>query len=101
MSGEGIERFFDQLQAVVNGAESLLKATGERVGEAASGERERIGERLRHARTRLGELEEQFLSEARERAEAADRYVHENPWRTIGIAAALAFALGALVGRRR
>ena len=30
----------------------------------------------------------------------ADRYVRDNPWQSIGIAAGVAFVIGVLVGRR-
>lgn len=37
---------------------------------------------------------------AREHAEVADRYVHESPWQTAGIAAAAGVVLGFLLARR-
>jgi ElaB/YqjD/DUF883 family membrane-anchored ribosome-binding protein len=55
---------------------------------------------VRHARERLGEFEGEIRARAQEAARTTDRYVHENPWGAIGIAAGVAFMLGLLSGRR-
>lgn len=101
MEKAGTEKFFADLKAVVESAEELLHATAGHAGEHVASARERAQEKLRAAREHLGELEESVIADARARAQAADGYVRENPWRSIGVAAGLAFALGVLMGRRR
>lgn len=101
MSSTGTEKFFSDLKTVIENAEQLLRATAEQSGEHLAEARDKTRDRLRTARERLGEIEEDLISEARARAKAADGYVHEKPWRSIGVAAGLAFALGVLMGRRR
>lgn len=101
MGKAGTEKFFADLKAVIESAEALLHATAGSAGEHVASARERAEEKLRAAREHLGEFEEDFLANARAKAEAADSYIHENPWRSIGVTAGLAFALGVLMGRRR
>lgn len=37
---------------------------------------------------------------ARAAAQAADDYVHDKPWQSIGVAAGIGFLIGYLIGRR-
>lgn len=101
MGKVGTEKFFSDLKTVIESAEELLHSTTHEAGEQVSDAKEKARDKLRAARERLGEIEEDLVSEARAKAQAADGYVHENPWRSIGVAAGLAFALGVLMGRRR
>ena len=39
-------------------------------------------------------------STAKAAAKATDGYVHENPWKSVGIAAGVGLLLGMLIGRR-
>jgi ElaB/YqjD/DUF883 family membrane-anchored ribosome-binding protein len=45
-------------------------------------------------------MEQHLAARAREAAKATNRYVHENPWPSLGVAAGAAFILGLLIGRR-
>jgi len=101
MHKSGTGKFFEDLRAVVESAEELLHATAQDAGERVSSARGKAEDKLRTARERLGELEKEFVDEARAKAQAADSYVHDNPWRSIGVAAGLAFALGVLMARRK
>ncbi len=95
------EKFFSDLKTVIESAEGLLHSTAHEAGDHVASAREKTRDKLRSARERLGEMEEDLLSDAQSQAKAADGYVHDNPWRAIGVAAGLAFALGVLMGRRR
>jgi ElaB/YqjD/DUF883 family membrane-anchored ribosome-binding protein len=100
MEKVGAERFLGDLKAVVESAEELLRATAGNAGEHVATVRERAEDTLRTARSRLGEIEKDVLTQTRAKVEAADSYVHDNPWKSIGVVAGLAFALGVLMGRR-
>jgi ElaB/YqjD/DUF883 family membrane-anchored ribosome-binding protein len=93
-------QLMDDLRVVVADAEALLKATAGQAGEKVDKARQRAEESVRVARERLGELEGEMTMRAREAARTTDRYVHENPWGAIGIAAGVAFILGLLSSRR-
>ena len=88
------------LKTVMQDAEALLKATSSLTGEKIQEVRARAEESLRQAKTRLTEVEEEAMRRAREVAEAADEYVHENPWQSVGMAAGIGLVLGLLLGRR-
>jgi ElaB/YqjD/DUF883 family membrane-anchored ribosome-binding protein len=94
------DRLLDDLRQVVEDTEALLRATAGQAGERAQEARSRVEESLRQARTRLEGLEQEVVTRARDAAHEADRYVRDNPWQSIGIAAGVAFLLGLLVSRR-
>ncbi|MBL8264945.1 DUF883 family protein [Steroidobacter sp.] len=88
------------LKTVVQDAEALLKATSALTGEKIQEVRARAEQSLRQAKERLSEVEEEALRRAREIADAADEYVRENPWQSVGIAAGIGLVLGLLLARR-
>jgi len=93
-------QLMEDLRVVVEDAEALLRATAGQAGEKVDQARQRAEESVKVARERLGELEGEFRVRAREAARTTDRYVHENPWGAIGMAAGIGFILGLLSGRR-
>jgi ElaB/YqjD/DUF883 family membrane-anchored ribosome-binding protein len=88
------------LKTVMEDAEALLKATSTLTGEKIQEVRARAEESLRQAKVRLSEVEEEAMRRAREVAEAADEYVRENPWQSVGIAAGIGLVVGMLLARR-
>ncbi len=95
------EKLMRDLQLVVSDAEELLKATAGQAGDKVSAARERIQESLSAARARLGEAQEAMLEKTKHAARATDEYVHENPWRAVGIAAGVGLVVGMLISRGR
>lgn len=99
------EKLIQDLQVVVSDAEELLKLTasqaGEKVSEKVSAARERVQESLISAKARLAVAEEAMIERTREAARATDEYVHENPWRAVGIAAGVGLVVGMLISRGR
>ena len=61
---------------------------------------EQIEEGVRRGEYSWTEIQEALLHRTREAAETTDQYVHENPWRVVGIAAGLGFVLGLLMAPR-
>lgn len=94
------DRLLDDLRKVVEDTEALLRATAGQAGERAQEARSRAEDSLRQARERLEGLEQEVVTRARDAAHEADRYVRDNPWQSIGIAAGVAFVIGLLVSRR-
>jgi ElaB/YqjD/DUF883 family membrane-anchored ribosome-binding protein len=101
MSAAGnTDRILDDLRRVVDDAESLMRETSGAVGERAQEARARAADSLREARERLSLMEQELVTKARDAARETDRYVHDNPWQSIGIAAGVGLLLGLLIGRR-
>jgi ElaB/YqjD/DUF883 family membrane-anchored ribosome-binding protein len=94
------EKLMQDLRAVVEDAEALLKATAGQAGEKVAEARARAEDSLRQAKMRLQEARLEVEARARATAAAADEYVHEKPWQVIGVAAGVAFLIGYLIGRR-
>jgi ElaB/YqjD/DUF883 family membrane-anchored ribosome-binding protein len=79
----------EDLRELVDTAEDLLVPS-----------RGAVPRRLREARRRLGYAREEAVERAREAAGRADHWVHDHPWRTVGIVAAVGTFAGLLFGRR-
>ena len=88
------------LKLVVNDAEELLKITAGQAGEKVAAVREKVQRGLEQAKVKLVELEGKAVEQGKAAARATDTYVHDNPWKSVGIAAGVGFLLGLLIGRR-
>ena len=100
MTAAANQKLKADLNAVITDAEALLKLTASETGSKFSGVRDKLEESLRATRARVAEMEEVVVAQAKAAAAAADDYVHENPWPSIGIAAAVGLVLGVLIGRK-
>ena len=100
MSVANKEKLVSDLKVVISDTEELLRATAGAAGEKVGEIRERLGLRLRDAKERLQDLEAAVLDKTKAAARATDDFVHEQPWKAVGVAAALGLALGVLIGRR-
>lgn len=99
-SGVTKEKLVQDLRVVVADAEELLRATAGQAGEKVAVARERIQESLATAKARLAVAQEELIERTKQAARATDEYVHENPWRAVGIAAGVGVIIGLLIGRR-
>lgn len=95
------ERTLNDLNKLIGDIESLFKGAAgmaaEQVGEAG----EKLSAGLAEARERLEAVEDKLKDGVRQGARRADRYVRDNPWPAIGIAAAAAFVFGLVLSRRK
>lgn len=94
------EKLIRDFKAVVTDAEDLLKATANQTGEKVAAVRSRIEENLAVAKQRLSDLEEGLVDKTKAAVRATDQMVQDNPWKAVGIAAAVGFLLGLLTHRR-
>jgi ElaB/YqjD/DUF883 family membrane-anchored ribosome-binding protein len=94
------ERLVDEFVAMLSDAEDLLKRAGNVTGERARDLRAQVEGKLLAAKLRLQELEGEAVDRARDAARYIDDDVHENPWRAIGLAAAIGFVAGLVIARR-
>jgi ElaB/YqjD/DUF883 family membrane-anchored ribosome-binding protein len=93
------ERLMEDMRVAVADAEELLKATASQTGERIIAARLKAGESLQIAKTRLAEVQASVVEKVKVAAKTTDDYVHDNPWQSIGMAAALGLVLGALISR--
>ena len=94
------EKLIADLKVVVADAEEIFKATAGQAGEKMADLRAKLQDHLISARQNLVDAQAAALERTKEVARATDDYVHDNPWRSIGIAAGIGFIVGLLIGRR-
>lgn len=87
-------------RVVIADAEELLRLTANQAGDKMGDLRLRVQDHLQNARTRLAETETAIVDQTKAVARATDDFVHDNPWRSIGIAAGVGVIIGLLIGRR-
>ena len=100
MSDASKDKLIADFKVVVADAEELLRATATQAGDKAADLRAKIQNRLADAKVRLADAEAVMVDHAKQVGRAADNYVHDNPWRSVGIAAGFGLIVGLLIGRR-
>jgi len=96
-SNPNIEPAVEELNRIVEQAESLLTSLGTQSGEAAEAVRARVSQTLNQARSKLSATASSAEEVAESLATKADDYVRNNPWQAIAIAALLGSVLTLLV----
>ena len=94
------QKLVADLKVVVADAEELLRASAGQAGEKVAVARERIQASLAAARIKLGEAEQAVRERSKEAANATDAFVHDQPWKAVGVAAGIGLVIGLLIGRR-
>jgi ElaB/YqjD/DUF883 family membrane-anchored ribosome-binding protein len=94
------EKLVADLKLVIADADELLRATANQAGEKVGELRVRMQENLTSARHKLADAEAALKEKSREVARATDDYVHDHPWKSIGVAAGVGLLVGLLIGRR-
>ena len=100
MSEATITTARNDLKALVREAQALFDEASAAGGAKADELRSRGMKMLDHALTRAHELQEAAVQKGRKIAHDTDEYVHEHPWRAIGIAGAVGVLIGMLIARR-
>jgi len=62
--------------------------------------RAKAEESLVVAKAKIADAQDALLERTRAAARATDDYVHDNPWRAVGVAAGVGLVIGLLIGRR-
>lgn len=94
------DKLIADLRAVVADAEELLRATAGQASNGASDLRAKIQANLQTAKANLAEAQAAVTERAKAAGKAADEYVHENPWTSIGVAAGVGLLVGMLISRK-
>jgi Uncharacterized conserved protein len=88
------------IQNVVTDAQELLK-TVQTEGESKLGDvKAKLNQQLDSAKQMLGQLQTTVQDGAKVAIDNTDAYVRGNPWRAVGISAALGALIGFLAARR-
>ncbi|WP_251863102.1 DUF883 family protein [Achromobacter sp. Marseille-Q4962] len=97
------ERVSDSLHELLAGTEDLLRSTASYTGSEIEAARSRLKRQLADLRDSAGEWEGVARERARRARARADDYVHENAWKSVGLAALVGILAGfcLLAGSRR
>ncbi len=87
-------------KVVVADAEELLRATAGQAGDKLGDLRAKLQDHLNNAKNSLADAQAAVVEKTKAVASATDDYVHDYPWRSIGIAASIGLVIGLLIGRR-
>lgn len=94
------DKLMSDLKLVIADAEELLRMTANQAGEGAIELRGRVQGRIQQAKAELAHLQEVAVAKVKAVGHATDEFVHENPWKSIGVAAGIGLVVGLLIGRR-
>ena len=94
------EQLMSDLKSVISDAEQWLRNGSQMTGEELAAAKAKFERTLVSAKADLIRLEEAVVERTKVAAKATDEYVHENPWKAVGIGAAVGLALGVLIARR-
>ncbi|MBR7800938.1 DUF883 domain-containing protein [Undibacterium sp. FT137W] len=90
-----------ELNQILKDAEELLKSSEQQAGDGFHQAKEKLEASLKSAKQEIHKIEEVVVKKTKEAAQATDSYVHENPWKTAGIAAGVGLLIGLLIGRNK
>lgn len=94
------DKLMHDLKLVISDAEELLRMTASQAGEGTAELRTRVQGRIKQAKADLAHLQEVAIDKVKEAGHVTDEFVHENPWRSMGVAAGVGLVIGLLIGRR-
>lgn len=100
ITGTQKDKLMSDLRLVITDAEELLRMTADEASEGAADIRSRVQAKMNQAKADLINLQAVAVAKAKAAGHATDEFVHENPWKSIGVAAGVGLVVGLLIGRR-
>jgi ElaB/YqjD/DUF883 family membrane-anchored ribosome-binding protein len=94
------DKLVTDLKLVIMDTEELLRATAGQAGDKIADLRVKAQDHLTAAKIKLAEAESKVVDKAKAVGRATDDFVHDNPWRAVGIAAGVGLIAGLLISRR-
>jgi len=88
------------IQNVVTDAQELLKTVQSEGQTRLTEVKGQVQAKLDNAKVMLGQLGTQVQDSAKQAMDTTDTYVRDNPWRAVGISAAVGALVGILIARR-
>jgi ElaB/YqjD/DUF883 family membrane-anchored ribosome-binding protein len=94
------EQLVEDFKSVLADLEALLQETAQTGGEKLTAIRAKAEQSLDAVKANMADAPASLLNKAKVAATAADDYVQDNPWRSIGLAASVGLIIGLLISRR-
>lgn len=94
------EQLIADFKVVAADVEALLKASADEGSETFANLRNKAEQSLAAAKSKMADAQESLVEKGKVAAKATDEYVHENPWKSVGLAAAVGLVIGLLIAKR-
>jgi ElaB/YqjD/DUF883 family membrane-anchored ribosome-binding protein len=88
------------IETMANAAEQVERDVSAVVSEAAGLLESYSAQKLERAKATLARARDAVSKGAKDYAQVTDEYVHANPWKILGVAAAAGVLIGVLLARR-
>ena len=99
-TGMAKQKLAQDLRTTMDDVEELLRLTAGQVGERMAEVRTRLQTSLSDSRSHLSNLQAEAVERGKQMTADVEEYVHDNPWKVIGIVALAGLVIGALIARR-
>jgi len=99
-NGQSSSPIARDIQNVVTDAQELLKTVQSEGQTRLTEVKGQVQAKLDNAKQMLGQLGTQVQDGAKQAMDTTDTYVRDNPWRAVGISAAVGAVIGILIARR-
>jgi ElaB/YqjD/DUF883 family membrane-anchored ribosome-binding protein len=94
------EQLLNDIKTVISEAEQWLRSGSQLTGEELAAAKAKLERTLSTAKDDLVRMEQVVVERGKEAARITDEYVHENPWKSVLIGAAVGLAAGVIIARR-
>lgn len=94
------DQLVTDLKSVIQDAEAWLRHGSQVTGEEFQAARAKFEKTISSAKADLIRVEEAVVEKTRIAAKATDEYVKENPWKSVGLGAAVGVVIGMLIARK-
>jgi ElaB/YqjD/DUF883 family membrane-anchored ribosome-binding protein len=99
-SSDAKEKLVSGLQAVIRDAEELLKNTSQQTDEGYRAAKEKFQTTLDSAKSGLDTAQDSIYQRTKDAASNTDKYVQENPWKSVAVSVFAGMVVGLLIGRK-
>ncbi len=89
------------LKSVINEAEQIIDEAHDDAQHRYDKARAKLKETLHTAKTELPKVSKKAVERSKHAAHVTDEYVGDNPWKAVGVAAAIGLLVGVVIGRGR
>jgi ElaB/YqjD/DUF883 family membrane-anchored ribosome-binding protein len=94
------DQLVTDLKSVIQDAEAWLRHGSQVTGEEFQAARAKFEKTISSAKADLIRVEEAVVEKTKIAAKATDEYVKENPWKSVGLGAAVGVVIGMLIARK-
>ncbi|SAL18420.1 DUF883 family protein [Caballeronia telluris] len=95
----GKQKIIEDIKVLLNDSEELLRLSASLPSEGVEALRARLRDHVDTARGALEDAQANAQSRYRAGVDCTEKYVRDNPWQSLGIAAGIGFFFGILISR--